>query len=115
MVKVHELRKENDENLQEQLKSLKRDLLNLRTQHKLQQQSKKFKQLSGLRKDIARVLTILNERRTGTVDPKGLKKKGTKVLGKRVRKLRQEVVFTKTTKQWKTQLNFPLRKFALKA
>ena len=114
VIKVHELRNQSDEELQVQLKTLKTELLNLRTQHKLQQQSKKFKQLSGLRKDIARVLTIVNERRTGTVDPKGLKK-GVKVLGKRVRTLRQRFAFTQTTKQYKTKSNFPLRKFALKA
>eukprot|EP00834_Sanchytrium_tribonematis_P001422 NODE_34_length_36538_cov_0.612854.p30 type:complete len:115 gc:universal NODE_34_length_36538_cov_0.612854:26901-27245(+) len=114
MVKAHELRNESDQELQSQLKNLKTDLLNLRTQQKSQQQSKKFKQLSKLRKDIARVLTVANERRTGVVDPKGLKK-GVKVQGKRVRTLRQSIVYTQSKKQFKKSSNFPLRKFALKA
>ena len=56
--KVHELR---DEELQEKLNSLKTELFNLRFSHATNQLSNP-KQIQNVRRDIARVKTVIRER-----------------------------------------------------
>jgi large subunit ribosomal protein L29 len=61
-MKVKELRAMSDEELQAKEKALKKDLFNLRYQRKIGRVEKPS-QFSLIRRDIARILTILNERK----------------------------------------------------
>ena len=59
-MKASELRELNNTELEEKLKSLKEELFNLRFQHAINQLDNPMR-ISAVKKDIARVKTILNE------------------------------------------------------
>ncbi len=61
MVKARELREKTDEELKEELKRLRLELFNLRFQFKTGGLTNPHK-IKAVRKDIARILTILRER-----------------------------------------------------
>lgn len=61
-MKAKELREKNDEELNKELLELSREAFNLRMQ-KGSGQLSRFSQVKAVRKDIARIKTILNERR----------------------------------------------------
>ncbi len=65
-MKAVELRKLSDEELNEKIKAGKAELLNLRMQNARGSLEKPDK-INLLKKDIARMLTILNERKNETV------------------------------------------------
>ena len=65
MMKASELRAKTDEELQAQLESLKKDLFFLRMQHATNQLNNPLK-LQTVKKDIARVKTIIRERELRT-------------------------------------------------
>ncbi len=60
-MKASEFREMTDEELNKQLRDLKTELFNLRFQHTINQLDNP-KRIDTVRKDIARVMTILTER-----------------------------------------------------
>lgn len=60
-MKVHELREKSDDDLQKELHDLLREQFNLRIQKSVSQ-SGRTDQFSRVRKDIARLKTVQNER-----------------------------------------------------
>ena len=63
-MKANELRKKTDEELQSELLALTREAFNLRMQAGTGQLPRPS-QFGAVRKDIARVKTVINERRAG--------------------------------------------------
>jgi large subunit ribosomal protein L29 len=63
-VKVKELRVKSGEELKEELTQLRREMLNLRFQKETEEFRNKAR-FKSIRKDIARILTILHERELG--------------------------------------------------
>lgn len=63
-MKVKELRIKSGEELEEQLTQLRREMLNLRFQKETEEFRNKAR-FKSIRKDIARILTILHERELG--------------------------------------------------
>ena len=63
-MKVKELRIKSGEELEEQLTQLRREMLNLRFQKETEEFRNKAR-FKIIRKDIARILTILHERELG--------------------------------------------------
>lgn len=64
-MKPNEFRNMTNEELAEKLKSLKSDLFNLRVNFAIKQQDNNPMQINLLKKDIARVQTIIRERELG--------------------------------------------------
>lgn len=63
-MKVKELRVKSGEELKEELRQLRREMLNLRFQKETEEFRNKAR-FKSIRKDIARILTILHERELG--------------------------------------------------
>ena len=63
-MKVKELRIKSGEELEEQLTQLRREMLNLRFQKETEEFRNKAR-FKSIKKDIARILTILHERELG--------------------------------------------------
>ena len=64
MMKANEIRKMSVEELDKQLDSLKKDLFMLRMQHATNHLDNPIK-ISNVRRDIARVKTVLHEKQLG--------------------------------------------------
>lgn len=64
MVKADELRELNDEEIEKKEGELKEELFNMKFQVSTQQTTN-FARIKQLKKEIARILTIKNERRLG--------------------------------------------------
>jgi large subunit ribosomal protein L29 len=64
-LKPSELRKMSDEELREKLLELRSELMRLRAMSERGTLGKESGVIKGVRRDIARILTILRERRTG--------------------------------------------------
>jgi large subunit ribosomal protein L29 len=62
-MKASEIRKMTPEEMQEKVASLRQELFNMRFQHKIGQLENP-KKLMFIKRDIARVMTIMNEPRT---------------------------------------------------
>ena len=60
-MKTNEIREMSSQDLEKKLKELKQELFNLRFQHAINQLDNPHK-IADVRKDIARVKTILNEK-----------------------------------------------------
>ena len=60
-MKVEEIRKMTSEELEKQLKELKNELFNLRFQNAINQLDNPHR-IGEVKKDIARVMTVLNEK-----------------------------------------------------
>ena len=60
-MKTNELREMSSQDLEKKLKELKQELFNLRFQHAINQLDNPHK-IADVKKDIARVKTILNEK-----------------------------------------------------
>ena len=60
-MKVNEIREMTSEDLDKKLKELKEELFNLRFQHAINQLDNPHK-ISDVKRDIARVMTIINEK-----------------------------------------------------
>ena len=61
-MKIADIRKLSAEQLDEKLKELKNELFNLRFQHAINQLDNPHR-ISDVKKDIARVLTVINDNR----------------------------------------------------
>ena len=60
-MKINEIREMSSQDLEKKLKELKQELFNLRFQHAINQLDNPHK-IADVKKDIARVKTILNEK-----------------------------------------------------
>lgn len=104
--------------MENQLLSLKKELAELQVQ-KLSRPS--LPKIHTVRKDIARVLTIINEQQREAVRQlyKGKKYQPKDMRAKKTRALRRALTKSEATrvteKQKKKQIAFPQRKYAIKA
>ena len=60
-MKTNEIREMSSQDLEKKLKELKQELFNLRFQHAINQLDNPHK-IADVKKDIARVMTVLNEK-----------------------------------------------------
>ena len=116
-VKNYELRTKSKEQLESQLIDLKKELAELKVA-KLSKPS--LPKINTVRKNIARVLTIINEQQRAAVrelykgkkyQPKDLRAKKTRALRRALTKSEASKI---TEKQKKKNIAFPQRKFAIK-
>merc|ERR1712178_417511 len=121
--KGYELRKTNKTkaDLTKQLDDLKTELSNLRVAKVTGGAASKLSKIKVVRKNIARVLTVINETQKGALRqhyaslkyaPLDLRAKKTRAIRRRLTKHEKGL---KTLRQTKREDNFPLRKYAVKA
>ncbi len=60
-MEINEIRKKNDKELRDQVETLRKEQFNLRMQHAAGQMSRGHL-INNVRKDIAKIKTVLNER-----------------------------------------------------
>merc|ERR1739841_87624 len=122
-VKCYELRKQSKSkaDLTKQLDELKTELANLRVAKVTGGAASKLSKIKVVRKNIARVLTVINETQKGALRqhfaglkyaPLDLRVKKTRAIRRR---LTQDEKGRQTGRQAKRDALFPLRKYAVKA
>ncbi|CAG7850518.1 60S ribosomal protein L35-3 [Serendipita indica DSM 11827] len=120
-VKAHELHSKNKADLSKQLAELKGELLTLRVQKIANGSAAKITRINGVRKAIARVLTVTNLKQRQHLRefykkkkhlPLDLRPKKTRAIRRQLTKHEKSQV---TLKQKKKNIHFPRRKFALRA
>ena len=122
-VKCYELRKQSKSkaDLTKQLDELKTELANLRVAKVTGGAASKLSKIKVVRKNIARVLTVINETQKGALRqhyaglkyaPLDLRVKKTRAIRRRLTKHEAGL---KTSRQQKREALFPLRKYAVKA
>merc|ERR1712167_433052 len=122
-VKCYELRKQSKSkaDLTKQLDELKTELANLRVAKVTGGAASKLSKIKVVRKNIARVLTVINEIQKGALRkhfaglkyaPLDLRVKKTRAIRRRLTKHEREL---KTPREVKRAALFPLRKYAVKA
>jgi large subunit ribosomal protein L35e len=120
-VRAHELRTKTKSQLTKQVEDLKKELSTLRvTQHS--SKTARVSRIGNVRKNIARVLTVINQdsksklrahyAAKGGKLPVDLREKKTRAIRRRLTPAQASKV---TVKQAKKDANFPLRKYAVKA
>merc|ERR1712222_207591 len=114
---AHELRSKNKVDLTKQLDEMKSELASLRVAKVTGGAASKLSKIKVVRKSIARVLTVINQKKKDTLRtfyadkthiPLDLRKKQTRAIRKQQKGL-------KTLKQTKKEKHYPQRKFAVKA
>ncbi|KAJ6235768.1 gtp-binding protein rho5 [Anaeramoeba flamelloides] len=119
-LKVRELREKNREELNKQLEELKTELWQLRVNKVSSSNASKLPKIKLVRKDIARVLTVINQKRKAANReqfksykhmPLDLRKKRTRAIRRR---LPLKYALAKTERQKKREKHYPQRKFAVK-
>ncbi|KAJ5072219.1 hypothetical protein M0811_09599 [Anaeramoeba ignava] len=119
-LKSTELRAMNKTQLTEKLDNLKTELWNLRVSKVASSSQSKLTKIKTVRKDIARVLTVINQKRKTALfnqykhdkyRPLDLRPKLTRAMRRR---LTPKQAHKKTLKLQKRLRHFPKRKFALK-
>merc|ERR1712087_754059 len=122
-IKVHELRSKNKVDLMKQLDEMKSELASLRVAKVTGGAASKLSKIKVVRKSIARVLTVVNQKKKETLRqfykekgetliPLDLRKKQTRAIRRRLTPKERGM---KTLKQQKKEKHYPQRKFALKA
>ncbi|KAH9943418.1 ribosomal protein L35 [Epithele typhae] len=120
-VKAYELQSKSKLDLTRQLTELKTELLSLRVQKIAGGSAAKLTKINTVRKSIARVLTVTNQKQRQNLRefykkkkylPLDLRAKKTRAIRRRLTKHEASL---KTEKQRKKDLHFPLRKYAVKA
>ena len=120
-IKAKSLLSKSPEDLKEDLRQLKKELAELRVAQVTNGGASKLSQIGVVRKNIARVLTVFNQKRRSETKaalqgqkymPKDLRPKLTRRI--RQRNFLAKNLKTKTVKQEKACQAFPMRKFALK-
>ncbi|KAI0322447.1 ribosomal protein L35 [Amylostereum chailletii] len=144
-VKAYELQSKSKNDLGKQLVELKNELLSLRVQKIAGGSASKLTKINGVRKSIARVLTVTNQKQRQNLRdfykgkkylPLDLRAKKTRAIRRRLTPVRlvffslvlhllvlhlitepflQHEKHAKTVKQHKKDIHFPLRKYAVKA
>ncbi|KAK9467379.1 60S ribosomal protein-like protein L35 [Lipomyces arxii] len=118
-VKAYSLREKSKADLEKQLDELKQELAGLKAQ-KARGGSNMIR-MNGVRKSIARVLTVINQQSRAQLRlfykgkkylPLDLRVKKTRALRRALTKHQKSLV---TVKDKKKQIAFPQRKYALKA
>merc|ERR1712060_629724 len=122
-IKVHELRSKNKVDLMKQLDEMKSELASLRVAKVTWGAASKLSKIKVVRKSIARVLTVVNQKKKETLRqfykekgetliPLDLRKKQTRAIRRALTKKEKSM---KTEKQMKKEKHYPQRKFAVKA
>jgi len=120
-VKANELQSKTRNDLTKQLDELKRELLTLRVQKIAGGSAAKLTKINTVRKSIARVLTVTNQKARQNIReyyknkkylPLDLRPKKTRAIRRRLTKNEKSL---KTLKQRKKDAHFPRRKYAVKA
>ncbi|GBE79562.1 ribosomal protein L35 [Sparassis latifolia] len=120
-VKAYELQSKSKNDLTKQLVELKNELLALRVQKIAGGSAAKLTKINTVRKSIARVLTVTNQKQRQNLRefyknkkylPLDLRVKKTRAIRRRLTKHEASL---KTLKQRKKDINFPIRKYAVKA
>ncbi|GAW05326.1 ribosomal protein l35 [Lentinula edodes] len=120
-VKAYELQSKSKNDLSKQLTELKTELLALRVQKVVGGSASKLTKINTVRKSIARVLTVMNQKARQNLReyykdkkylPLDLRTKQTRAIRRRLTKHEESL---KTAKQVKKDQNFPVRKYAVKA
>merc|ERR1712222_206217 len=120
-IKVHELRTKNKTDLTKQLDEMKSELASLRVAKVTGGAASKLSKIKVVRKSIARVLTVINQKKKDTLRtfyadkthiPLDQRKKQTRAIRKALTKQQKGL---KTLKQTKKEKHYPQRKFAVKA
>ncbi|KAI0722949.1 ribosomal protein L35 [Earliella scabrosa] len=120
-VKAYELQSKSKNDLSKQLTELKNELLTLRVQKIAGGSAAKLTKINTVRKSIARVLTVMNQKQRQNLRefykskkylPLDLRPKKTRAIRRRLTKHEASL---KTLKQRKKDIHFPLRKYAVKA
>ncbi|KIJ70565.1 hypothetical protein HYDPIDRAFT_105305 [Hydnomerulius pinastri MD-312] len=120
-VKAYELQSKSKNDLTKQLSELKNELLTLRVQKITGGAASKLTKINVVRKSIARVLTVMNQKSRQNLReyyknkkylPLDLRPKKTRAIRRRLTKREASL---KTLKQHKKDIHFPLRKYAVKA
>ncbi|KAF8505839.1 ribosomal protein L35 [Russula emetica] len=120
-VKANELQSKTRNDLTKQLDELKRELLTLRVQKIAGGSASKLTKINTVRKSIARVLTVTNQKARQNIReyyknkkylPLDLRPKKTRAIRRRFTKHENSL---KTLKQTKKDAHFPRRKYAVKA
>jgi len=120
-VKAYELQSKSKNDLSKQLAELKNELLNLRVQKIAGGSAAKLTKINTVRKSIARVLTVMNQKQRQNLRefykdkkymPLDLRPKKTRAIRRRLTPHEKK---QKTLKQRKKDIHFPLRKYAVKA
>ncbi|KAK0230773.1 60S ribosomal protein L35 [Armillaria novae-zelandiae] len=120
-VKAYELQSKSKNDLSKQLLELKNELLTLRVQKIAGGSASKLTKINTVRKSIARVMTVMNQKARQNLReyykdkkylPLDLRAKKTRAIRRRMTKHETSL---KTLKQKKKELNFPIRKYAVKA
>ncbi|EKM59049.1 uncharacterized protein PHACADRAFT_249223 [Phanerochaete carnosa HHB-10118-sp] len=120
-VKAYELQSKSKNDLSKQLTELKNELLNLRVQKIAGGSAAKLTRINTVRKSIARVMTVMNQKARQNLRelykkkkyaPLDLRPKKTRAIRRRLSK---HEALLKTEKQRKKDIHFPTRKYAIKA
>ncbi|KAH8830888.1 ribosomal L29 protein-domain-containing protein [Flagelloscypha sp. PMI_526] len=120
-VKAYELQSKSKNDLSKQLNELRTELLSLRVQKIAGGSASKLTKINTVRKSIARVLTVTNQKARQNLREYYKKKKYLPIdlRAKRTRAIRRRLTKSersaKTLKQIKKEQNFPVRKYAVKA
>mmetsp|Transcript_4485 Transcript_4485/g.6771 ORF Transcript_4485/g.6771 Transcript_4485/m.6771 type:complete len:124 (-) Transcript_4485:31-402(-) len=118
-VKAYDLRTKDEEQLKKQLDDLKTELSQLRVAKVAGGAPSKLSKIRVFRKNIARVLTVLQEKKKQQrreefkdkkLKPLDLRLKKTRAIRRRLTKEEREKL---TLRALKKKLNFPQRKFAV--
>ncbi|KAJ3479823.1 hypothetical protein NLI96_g8791 [Meripilus lineatus] len=120
-VKAYELQSKSKNDLSKQLVELKTELLTLRVQKIAGGSAAKLTKINSVRKSIARVMTVMNQKarqnlrelyKSKKYIPLDLRPKKTRAIRRRLSKHEKSL---KTLKQRKKDIHFPQRKYAVKA
>ncbi|KAL9653820.1 hypothetical protein ABK040_012881 [Willaertia magna] len=119
-LKPYELRTKTNEDLRKQLEDMKQELFQLRVQKVTGANTANLMNIKVVRKNIARIKTIIVQKQRDELRkvyekkkwlPKDLRVKGTRAHR---RTLKPHQLSTKLAKTLKTEKNFPTRVFALR-
>ncbi|KAL0591415.1 hypothetical protein ABG067_001446 [Albugo candida] len=120
-IKAHELRSKSKTELLRQLDDFQQELAQFRVLNVTAGPSNKLSKIKGIRKSIARVLTVYNQMQKAKLRqalgskkhvPLDLRRKKTRAMRRALTKHEKSI---KTVKQQKKEAYFPKRRFALKA
>ncbi|KDQ15384.1 hypothetical protein BOTBODRAFT_31707 [Botryobasidium botryosum FD-172 SS1] len=120
-VKAYELQSKSKPDLAKQLAELKTELSSLRVQKIAGGSAAKLTKINTVRKSIARVLTVTNQKARQNLRefyknkkylPLDLRPKKTRAIRRRLTRHEKSL---KTLKQRKRDIHFPTRKYAVKA
>eukprot|EP00658_Telonema_sp_P-2_P078342 TRINITY_DN730_c0_g1_i11.p2 TRINITY_DN730_c0_g1~~TRINITY_DN730_c0_g1_i11.p2 ORF type:complete len:147 (+),score=64.44 TRINITY_DN730_c0_g1_i11:166-606(+) len=120
-LRVRDLRDKSKDDLLKQLTDYKKELSQLRTAKKMGNAPTKIARIGGMRKNIARILTVLNQTERDNLRkfyadnkqalPKSLKPK---LTHRRRLALKTSEINRKTRRQTRMSAKYPMRKFAVK-